>query len=150
MGDWLQGWHQILKTNIRYVNFLDSRLDDETVVLLVRGIDGASILPLALGTLPVRWPQLCFRMALMVEDSWVLGRAADLKGCVRAQQFDGKRFKIFEGRRLLENFLGVANDMNYRHLLLEWDLGSHHREEIGYAMFACVEIGARLLGYVLA
>jgi hypothetical protein len=43
-------------SNIRFVSFLDSRLDGETVILLVRGIDGASILPAAFEILLVRWP----------------------------------------------------------------------------------------------
>jgi hypothetical protein len=46
---------------IRFVQFLDARLDGETVVLFLSGIDGGLILPVAFETLIVRWPKLVSR-----------------------------------------------------------------------------------------
>jgi hypothetical protein len=53
-------------------------LDGETVILLVGGTDGASIIPAAFEILLVRWPRLCFKMVLMVEELWYVERAAGI------------------------------------------------------------------------
>jgi hypothetical protein len=107
------------QSNIRFVHFLDSRLDGETVVILVRGMDGTSILPIAFETLLVRWPRLCFKTLLMVQDSWFLGSTACIGGWLLAQWSDGKIHGVSEVRRSMGNCLGAANDMTYRQLLRE-------------------------------
>jgi hypothetical protein len=50
-----------------------SSLDGQMVMLLIRGIDGASILPMAFETLLrlIRWPKLHFEIVFMVTEAWV-------------------------------------------------------------------------------
>jgi hypothetical protein len=69
----------------------------------------------------------------MAERLWYEERAFGVRGWIRAQRYDWKFYVVFDIRRLVGNCLGVANDEEYRHLLMEWDLGNRGREEISYA-----------------
>jgi hypothetical protein len=93
---------------IRFVPFLDSRPAGETVLLLMRGIDGGSIFPVAYETLLVRWPRLCFQLVFMVSEEWFALRGLASPLWVRAATFGGKVYGVFEDTRLLENCLGIA------------------------------------------
>jgi hypothetical protein len=95
-----------IESNIRFVRFLDSRLVGETVILLARGVDRASVLPAEFAQLRMRYPRLYFYIFVMVKESWY-GKRRRLWGWVHAQCFDWNCYTVFEVRRPMENCLGL-------------------------------------------
>jgi hypothetical protein len=119
-------------SEIRVVNFCNQRLHGEVILMIVRGIDGGSVLPVAWGTLIAQWPWLSFHIVFVVPDRWFRMRCYRSPAWESARRPDGKMYGGFDVRTILANCCVLSNDGEYKLTLREWNLGNQYRKGIRY------------------
>jgi hypothetical protein len=128
-----------ITSDIRQLNTLDAIPDGQTVLLAFRAIDGASVLPVALKTLQVRWPRLRFRLLFMANQSWVDRRTSGVQGWFHGRRINWKCYGMFELDTVVQNWKAMSDGRDIQledlppHTMLEWQEGDQSRFGISYA-----------------
>jgi hypothetical protein len=121
-------------TDSLFCNFLNTRPDFSLVVLIIRGIDGASIEPGTWLFLQNRYPKLRIALAFTCTELFVRERVPEGEQYFwRSDPFDGRLYGVFYLDKLVSAILRMSQDSKYRWLLNEFKLGKLYRGVLSMA-----------------
>ncbi|KAE8450064.1 hypothetical protein EG329_007204 [Mollisiaceae sp. DMI_Dod_QoI] len=132
--DYPDGEFERQSADARYCSFLDTRPDYSKVIILIRGIDGASIDPASWLFLQQRYPKLRITLAFSCTEWFVRFRVPDNENYFsRTDPYDNRLYGFFYLDELVRCILRQAQDAKYRWLMNEWRLGKLYREALSMA-----------------
>ncbi|RDL31935.1 uncharacterized protein BP5553_09337 [Venustampulla echinocandica] len=118
----------------RFCTFLSSRPEFSHVIMLLRGIDGASIDPGSWSFLQQRFPKLQFTLAISCAEIFVRNRAPDGQMYFsRTAPYDQRLYGFFPLSRLVSHLIGMSADPKSDWLISEWKLGVLYRRALEMA-----------------
>ena len=123
----MQGWCTIFQT----------RPDYSEVIIVIRGVDGASIDPGSWTFLHARFPRLKITLAFSCVENFVCGRLpAGQDFFSRTDPHDTRLYGVFPPSKLAPHLLGTTVDVKSTWLTTERRLGRLYRKAIGRRSFA--------------
>jgi hypothetical protein len=120
--------------DVRYCTFLDAQPAFAYVILLIRGIDGASCDLGSWTFLQQRYPRLQITLAFSCTELFVRSRVPEGENYFsRTDPYDGRLYGFFCLSRLVSSILRMSHDPKYSWLENEWRLGKQYRDALSMA-----------------
>ena len=118
----------------RWCRFFETRPDNSNVIVLIRGIDGASIDPGTWLFLQQRYPKSTITIAFSVSEMFVRMRApAGSTYFYRTAVYDARLYGFFPLSSITNHVMGTTHDPRVEWLISEWAQGTALRQQISMA-----------------